>query len=73
MRQPRIYDESVNNGQSKPFIQYFYYQDRLTFQILWDDIPKVVDETIFTINFYRNASLRFFAGSVDKVNSWNYR
>lgn len=61
VRQPRIYDESVNNGQSKPFIQYFYYQDRLTFQILWDDITKtqVVDETIFTINFYRNASLRF--------------
>lgn len=59
VRQPRIYDESVNNGQSKPFIQYFYYQDRLTFQILWDDVPKVVDETIFTINFYRDASLRF--------------
>lgn len=59
VRQPRIYDESVNNGQSKPFIQYFIYKDRLTFQILWDDIPKVVDETIFTINFYRNASLRF--------------
>lgn len=59
VRQPRIYDESVNNGQSKPFIQYFNYQDRLTFQILWDDVPKVVNETIFTINFYRNASLRF--------------
>ena len=59
VRQPRIYDESVNNGQSKPFIQYFYYKDRLTFQILWDDVPKVVDETIFTINFYRNASFRF--------------
>ncbi len=59
VRKPRIYDESVNNGQSKPFIQYFSYTDRLTFQILWDDIPKVVDETIFTINFYRNASLRF--------------
>ena len=59
VRQSRIYDESVNNGQSKPFIQYFYYQDRLTFQILWDDVPRVVDETIFTINFYLNASLRF--------------
>lgn len=59
VRQPRIYDESVNNGQSKPFIQYFSYKDRLTFQILWDDVPRVVDETIFTINFYRNASLRF--------------
>ena len=59
VRQSRIYDESVNNGQSKPFIQYFYYQDRLTFQILWDDVLKVVDETIFTINFYLNASLRF--------------
>ena len=61
VRKSRIYDESVNNGQSKPFIQYFSYTDRLTFQILWDDIKRtqVVDETIFTINFYRNASLRF--------------
>ena len=59
VRQSRIYDDSVNNGQSKPFIQYFYYQDRLTFQILWDDIPKVVDETIFTINLYIDASLHF--------------
>lgn len=59
VRQSRIYDESVNNGQSKPFIQYFYYQDRLTFQILWDNIPKVVNETIFTIKCYQNAVLRF--------------
>ena len=59
VRKTRIYDESVNNGQSKPFIQYFYYQDRLTFQILWDNIPKIVNETIFTINFYRNDALRF--------------
>ena len=59
VRKSRIYDDSVNNGQSKPFIQYFFYKDRLTFQILWDDIPQVVDETIFTINFYRNASFIF--------------
>ena len=59
VRQPRIYDESVNNGQSKPFIQYFYNQDRLTFQILWDTVPLVVNETIFTINFYRDDSLLF--------------
>ena len=59
VRQSRIYDESVNNGQSKPFIQYFPYTDRLTFQILWDNIPKVVNETIFTINFYWNDALRF--------------
>lgn len=59
VRQSRIYDESVNNGQSKPFIQYFYHQDRLTFQILWDNIPQVVNETIFTINCYRNATLHF--------------
>lgn len=58
VRQSRIYDESVNNGQSKPFIQYFSYKDRLTFQILWDDIPRVFDETIFTINLYRGAKLR---------------
>ena len=59
VRQPRIYDDSVNNGQSKPFIQYFYYEDRLTFQILWDNVPKVDNETIFTINFYSNDALRF--------------
>ena len=59
VRKPRIYDESVNNGQSKPFIQYFYYKDRLTFQILWDDVPKVVNETIFTINFYRDDAFHF--------------
>lgn len=59
VRQSRIYDESVNNGQSKPFIQYFYFEDRLTFQILWDEIPKVVNETIFTIKCYQDASLRF--------------
>ena len=59
VRQSRIYDESVNNGQSKPFIQYFYHQDRLTFQILWDNIPKIVNETIFTVNCYQNAVLCF--------------
>lgn len=59
VRQPRIYDESVNNGQSKPFIQYFYYPNRLTFQILWDNIVQVVNETIFTIKCYQNDSLLF--------------
>lgn len=59
VRQSRIYDESVNNGQSKPFIQYFYFKDRLTFQILWDNISQVVNETIFTIKCYQNAVLRF--------------
>ena len=59
VRQSRIYDESVNNGQSKPFIQYFYFKDRLTFQILWDNIALVVNETIFTIKCYHIASLLF--------------
>lgn len=59
VRQSRIYDESVNNGQSKPFIQHFYYKDRLTFQILWDNIVQVVNETIFTIKCYQNAALQF--------------
>src|SRR5574344_194399 len=59
VRRSRIYDESVNNGQSRPFIQCFPYTDRLTFQIFWDNIPKIVNETIFTIKCYQEASLLF--------------